>query len=217
MFSFDVETTTHKINWQLFLFLDINECTSRPHNCAQVCINTAGSFTCSCNSGYTLAADGRSCSREESCGGTLIKANGSFQTPGWPHRYPQANFKCEWIIEFPDTEAAIEFTFDNTAYGINGRPPCRSDYIEFFDGMQSNASSIIRLCKFKHPQSITTTSSQARVVFAATINPQRPASRVGVKVNYKMIYSGTIDTPKLKTSSGTLFTAYIHCTPCLQM
>ena len=41
---------------------DINECTSRSHNCVQVCTNTAGSFTCSCNSGYTLAADGRSCS-----------------------------------------------------------------------------------------------------------------------------------------------------------
>ena len=41
---------------------DINECTSRAHNCAQVCTNTAGSFTCSCNSGYTLEADGHSCS-----------------------------------------------------------------------------------------------------------------------------------------------------------
>ena len=40
---------------------DINECTSRSHNCAQACTNTAGSFTCSCNSGYTLAADGHSC------------------------------------------------------------------------------------------------------------------------------------------------------------
>ena len=40
---------------------DINECTSRSHNCVQVCTNTAGSFTCSCNSGYTLAADGHSC------------------------------------------------------------------------------------------------------------------------------------------------------------
>ena len=40
---------------------DINECTSGSHNCAQVCTNTAGSFTCSCNSGYTLAADRRTC------------------------------------------------------------------------------------------------------------------------------------------------------------
>ena len=41
--------------------LDINECGDNTDNCTQVCTNTDGSFTCSCNSGYTLVADGHSC------------------------------------------------------------------------------------------------------------------------------------------------------------
>ena len=163
--------------------LDINECSAGTHNCGQVCTNTAGSFTCSCNSGYTLEADGQSCR----CGGTLTGASGSFQTPGWPHSYPQENFQCEWTIELPDDGTVIEFTIDDSAYGISGQPPCNRDYIEFFDGTDSDSDSLAKLCKFENPGPITTTSSQARVVFVGLINQHRPASRVGVRVTYRAI------------------------------
>ena len=39
--------------------IDINECTSSP--CDHTCTNTAGSYECSCNSGYELGSDGLSC------------------------------------------------------------------------------------------------------------------------------------------------------------
>ena len=42
-------------------FLEINECLSNNGFCSQVCINTDGSFTCSCNVGYKLGGDGKSC------------------------------------------------------------------------------------------------------------------------------------------------------------
>ena len=36
-------------------FQDVNECTTRKHNChaAASCTNTVGSFRCTCNSGYS--------------------------------------------------------------------------------------------------------------------------------------------------------------------
>ena len=39
----------------IFYFADINECTDNGHNCDDnaVCNNTVGSFTCSCNAGYS--------------------------------------------------------------------------------------------------------------------------------------------------------------------
>ena len=169
---------------------DINECSSGTHNCAQVCNNTAGSFTCSCNSGFTLAADGRSCTEEGGCGGTLTGASGSFQTPGWPRNYPQENFECEWTIELPSSGSVIEFTIDDSAYGIHGRPPCPNDYIQFFDGTGSNANSLHKLCRFENPGTITTTSSRARVVFAGSIDSHRPASQVGVRVTYRTVDLG---------------------------
>ena len=41
-------------------FEDINECNG-DHECDQVCTNTDGSFVCSCDDGYLLQADGRTC------------------------------------------------------------------------------------------------------------------------------------------------------------
>lgn len=42
---------------------DINECQSSNGGCSQVCVNQPGSYQCSCNSGYTLDGNGRTCSR----------------------------------------------------------------------------------------------------------------------------------------------------------
>ena len=43
--------------------IDTNECSSNGGRgpCAHICTNTPGSFTCSCRTGYALAADGRGC------------------------------------------------------------------------------------------------------------------------------------------------------------
>ena len=43
--------------------IDINECQSSNGGCEQSCMNTLGSFVCSCDSvsGYTLGSDGLSC------------------------------------------------------------------------------------------------------------------------------------------------------------
>ena len=41
--------------------LEINECSSNNGGCSQVCINTMGSYYCSCISGFTLSSNGRTC------------------------------------------------------------------------------------------------------------------------------------------------------------
>ena len=187
---------------------DINECSGN-HGCAHRCTNTQGSYRCSCNSGFRLGSDGRSCTlipttapttrpttapttrpttapTNPTCGGRLSASSGSFQTPGWPRNYPQQDLQCEWIVDIDITGYAIEFTIDRTAYGINGRSPCTNDYIQFFDGINRGASSLQKLCKFNNPGAITTSSSEARVVFTGSRNGQRPASRVGARVTYTL-------------------------------
>ena len=42
-------------------FIDIDECAANTDGCDQLCTNIAGSFQCSCNSGYSLASNGRTC------------------------------------------------------------------------------------------------------------------------------------------------------------
>ncbi len=42
-------------------FSDIDECFQDTDGCAQTCTNTNGSFSCSCDIGYTLATDDIGC------------------------------------------------------------------------------------------------------------------------------------------------------------
>ena len=45
--------------------LDIDECEDvNTAPCSQGCVNSEGSFTCSCFDGYTLAEDGTTCDGE---------------------------------------------------------------------------------------------------------------------------------------------------------
>ena len=132
-----------------------------------------------------LQPDGRSCR----CGSRLTAASGSFQTEGWPSAYRRENFQCEWTIDLPSRDATIQFTIDQSAFGILGNPSsCTSDHIQFFDGTGNSANSLQKICgllKFYEDGMpiITTTSSTARVVFTGS-NRRRPLSRVGVKVDY---------------------------------
>lgn len=45
--------------------LDQNECLNGNNNCTHVCINTNGSYICSCNSGYVLGSDNNTCYGEQ--------------------------------------------------------------------------------------------------------------------------------------------------------
>ncbi len=42
------------------MFTDVNEC-SEANNCQQDCVNTPGSFECTCGVGFTLDANGITC------------------------------------------------------------------------------------------------------------------------------------------------------------
>ena len=40
---------------------DIDECSEGSHDCEQECVNSQGSFTCSCHDGYEPLNNGKSC------------------------------------------------------------------------------------------------------------------------------------------------------------
>ena len=148
-------------------------------------MNKEGSYSCECRDGYALDDNGKTCSIR--CGGRLVNSSGSFQTPDWPDRYPQANFVCEWTFNmFGHANSSVQFTVDRP-FGINGRPPCENDHLEFFDGLESDSPSLGRFCKLSVPPPITTSTGVARVVFEGRVNPNRPPSRKGIHVLYNFI------------------------------
>ncbi|KAI6653409.1 Fibrillin-2-like [Oopsacas minuta] len=53
--GYQIETETNTC-------VDIDECSLNSINCSQICTNTVGSYSCSCNPGYTLDSDMYTCS-----------------------------------------------------------------------------------------------------------------------------------------------------------
>ena len=150
-----------------------------------MCVNTQGTFHCACNDpDFVVAADGRSC--VPGCGGRLTKMSGNFSTPGWPDFYHSLNYRCEWIIDIENhTNTAIDIVF-NEPYGIHGRHPCPTDYVEVLDGVGAHVDSLGRFCFLDTPDTILTSSQQATVIFQASSFRHTP-SRVGISVTYTTV------------------------------
>ena len=58
------------------LIADNDECRTGNHNCEQKCVNTEGSYSCKCLSGYELRRDKRTCNGKTVmtiCGRKLFK------------------------------------------------------------------------------------------------------------------------------------------------
>ena len=48
----------------IMIIIDINECDVYNGGCQHNCTNSDGSYSCSCNDGYTLDVDDEGCSRK---------------------------------------------------------------------------------------------------------------------------------------------------------
>ena len=124
-----------------------------------------------------------------SCGGSYTANTGSFHTPGWPDFYP-LDFRCEWLIQPLNAtgDTSLSLTVDNR-FGVHGRDPCTTDYLQFHDGNTTDAPSLGRYCNLQVPDIHYATTSQAVVVFQASTIPHLP-SRVGAKVTYQLFELG---------------------------
>ena len=58
---FVCRTLVFTIFYTLMTSIETNECAASPSPCEHSCTNTDGSFQCSCNNGYLLDDDRRSC------------------------------------------------------------------------------------------------------------------------------------------------------------
>ena len=165
---------------------DVDECEGS-HGCNQVCNNTLGSYQCSCKENFALSEDSRTCL--PSCTANYTALSGSFQTPGWPVSYPRLDFTCRWTVDLPGNNYSVRFSVDGSAYGILGTPPCPMEYLQFHDGLTTDAASLGKFCFLDVPSDVLTSSGQALVVFKST-RSSRPASRKGARITYEAFRLG---------------------------
>ena len=88
------------------------------------------------------------------------------------------------------TDAIIEITF-NGPYGVRGKYPCQTDYVEVLDGIELNSTSLGKHCHITVPDIILTSSTKATVVFQASSH-RHATNRVGVSASYVIKYIGEL-------------------------
>ena len=84
------------------------------HRCAQMCTNTAGSYQCSCDAGYTLNSDGHTCDGKTMLFILLIHSADYFQILMSVHWELTTVIKCVTTPLAPTIAAVILATIFST-------------------------------------------------------------------------------------------------------
>ncbi|XP_045900499.1 complement C1r subcomponent-like [Micropterus dolomieu] len=146
--------------------IDIDEC-SKPDSgdgsyplCSQICINTPGSYRCSCHHDYKLHLDQHTCLL--SCGGCIFdKHEGHLSSPGYPRLSPPF-LSCKYIISVePRFTVTLNFTdnFHIESMDTQQGPKCLHHWLQ----VTIPDREPMKLCGGKSPGLIATNSSTVRL------------------------------------------------------
>ena len=99
---------------------------------------------------------------------TVLKREGSFQSPNYPNHYPN-NATCQWIIEIPhDIIAQKPFiTLEFKNFSVEKHPRCIYDEVLVYDGWEPNNTLLGSFCGHSTPSRIHATSGKMLVKFTS--------------------------------------------------
>ncbi|CAK1578706.1 unnamed protein product [Parnassius mnemosyne] len=132
-------------------------------------LSTANSLYLHFHSDYYLSGRGFIIEWDGSitgCGGTLTSISGSISSPNYPDNYNE-NAECFYRIV---TSSGSRIRISFTELDLEKTPNCRDDYIEIFDGRDTNAVSLGKHCSMSSILSnIVTTTNYAYIKFRSDI------------------------------------------------
>ncbi|XP_070690977.1 ovochymase [Pempheris klunzingeri] len=146
--------------------IDIDECSApEPADgsgplCSQICLNTLGSYLCSCHHGFELRSDQRTC--VSSCGGGIFdEPEGHLLSPGYPNPSPHA-VSCQYVIYVESGfTVTLNFTdnFQIESMETQQGPNCLHHWLE----VTIPDREPMKLCGGKSPGLIVTNSNTVRL------------------------------------------------------
>ncbi|XP_029110994.1 cubilin [Scleropages formosus] len=84
---------------------------------------------------------------QNGCGGDLFGPSGSFNSPGYPNRYPE-NRECIWYIQTA-LGSSIQITIHE--FDVEYHPNCNYDLLEVYGGPDLSAPRLAQLCTTRPP------------------------------------------------------------------
>ncbi|XP_022906933.2 protein tolkin-like [Onthophagus taurus] len=178
---FKSDVSVQKTGFAAVFQTDRDECAINKGGCEHECVNTIGSYSCTCHNGFTLHENGRDC-KEGGCKYEINSPYGIISSPNYPEYYPSQK-DCIWHFQTtPGHRIKIMFL----SFDIESHQECSYDHIVFYDGDSPESTILGRFCGLKTPHPIVATCNQMYMVFKSDGSVQRK----GFQATYVSVCGG---------------------------
>lgn len=80
--------------------------------------------------------------KDQVCGGTFTKMDGSMRSPRYPKNYPES-ITCQWVIKLP---AQYKIRLEFTDFVLENSSSCQYDFVFVMDGLPSSPTALGKFC-----------------------------------------------------------------------
>ncbi|KAJ8260725.1 hypothetical protein COCON_G00164480 [Conger conger] len=166
--EFKSDNTVSKKGFKAQFFADKDECSVENGGCQQECVNTLGSYSCQCQSGFVLHENKRDC-KEAGCEHIVNSVSGTITSPNWPDAYPSKK-ACSWALSTTPGHR-IKLVFNQI--DMEAHLECAYDHTEVNDGRDDKAPSMGRFCGTKKPLPLVSSSNKMFLRFFSDNSVQK--------------------------------------------
>nr|XP_040054275.1 bone morphogenetic protein 1-like isoform X1 [Gasterosteus aculeatus aculeatus] len=181
--EFKSDNTVSKTGFKAHFFSDVDECSKENGGCQHECVNTFGSYSCQCRSGFMLHDNKHDC-KEAGCDHAVSTVSGTMSSPNWPGRYPSKK-ACTWSLSTTPGHR-IKLVFNEI--DMEAHLECTYDHLEVYDGRDSRATSLGRFCGTKKPSPVVSTGNRMFLRFFSDNSVQKR----GFEASYRPECGGSL-------------------------
>lgn len=195
--KFVSDGSVQKAGFSATFIKELDECELKDHGCEHNCINTLGGYQCSCNIGYELHSDKKTCeskyshlfsmrrtainllfslslSLTDACGGVIEALNGTITSPSFPDVYPVSK-DCTWEIVAPEQ---YRITLNFTHFDLEGnhfhQQECDYDSLTVYSKLEDNNLKKHGIfCGERMPPLVTSEGNIMRIEFRSDNTVQK--------------------------------------------
>ncbi|KAK2888337.1 bone morphogenetic protein 1-like isoform X1 [Channa argus] len=181
--EFKSDNTVSKKGFKAHFFSDIDECSKENGGCQHECVNTFGSYSCQCRSGFMLHDNKHDC-KEAGCDIVINSVSGIISSPNWPDEYPSKK-ACTWSLSTTPGHR-IKLVFNEI--DMETHLECAYDHLEIYDGQGTRAASLGRFCGTKKPSPVVSSSDKMFLRFFSDNSVQKR----GFEASYRAECGGNL-------------------------
>ncbi|XP_022059555.2 bone morphogenetic protein 1-like isoform X1 [Acanthochromis polyacanthus] len=181
--EFKSDNTVSKRGFKAHFFSDIDECSKGNGGCQHECVNTFGSYSCQCRSGFMLHDNRHDC-KEAGCDHVVSSVSGTISSPNWPDKYPSKK-ACTWFLSTTPGHR-IKLVFNEV--DMEAHLECAYDHLEIYDGKDLRAPTLGRFCGTKKPSPVISSGNKMFLRFFSDNSVQKR----GFEASYRAECGGSL-------------------------